>query len=159
MRSQKKISARWSTVWINLKFQISNMCTAARVPSVDALSWPPRYRTTTGLNIKMSLMHLSHPVYLWPFSFEISSNFPENSKLNMLYSLMKYWTIPRAYFSRSCSIRAVRMHPRTGQRYFQPPVLGGDAVHVYSFWNFHFIFHTPYRHFRRCARRAGAYIT
>ena len=73
------------------------MCTAARVPSVDALSWPPRYRTITGLNIKMFLMHLRRPVYLWPISCEISSNFPENSKPNMLYSLMKYWTIPRTY--------------------------------------------------------------
>ena len=31
------------------------MCTAARVPSVDALSWPPRYRATTGINIYIVL--------------------------------------------------------------------------------------------------------
>ena len=85
----------------------------------------------TSLNIIMFLMPSKLPEYQWLLSYEILSDFLENSKPNTPGSLKKYWTMPDPYFPYLLclpNMHTVRRHLGivcSGNNN------GDDAVHVY----------------------------
>ena len=111
----------------------------------------------------MFLMPPKLPEYQWLLSYKVLSDCLENSKPHMLGSLKKYWTMPDPYFpylSRLPKCIQCAGIWELGNIVCHANNNGGDAVHMLPFeFFFTYIFHTPFRRFRRCARWAGAYIT